>query len=153
MTYGHLMTEDLPYKPLYFRPGSLRLAPDSKYSNLIGTSQYSIAYISVIISQMELKFVIISYFKQLFQNIRQKLQYSKNRIFVTSHFGTLLNIDLPTRSLKVGRCKTPTPPLDIPLQINNGNMRNRLFKSCEACNELFSSENLKISLLCFSAYD
>ena len=26
MTYGHLMTEDLPYKPLYFRPGSLRLA-------------------------------------------------------------------------------------------------------------------------------
>ena len=27
MTYGHLMTEDLPYKPLYFQPGSLRLAP------------------------------------------------------------------------------------------------------------------------------
>ena len=37
MTYGHLMTEDLPYKPLYFRPGSLRLAPGSKYSGLIGT--------------------------------------------------------------------------------------------------------------------
>ena len=37
MTYGHLMTEDLPYKPLYLRPGSLRLAPGSKYSNLIGT--------------------------------------------------------------------------------------------------------------------
>ena len=37
MTYGHLMTEDLPYKPLYFRPGSLRLAPGSKYSDLIGT--------------------------------------------------------------------------------------------------------------------
>ena len=37
MTYGQLMTEDLPYKPLYFRPGSLRLATGSKYSNLIGT--------------------------------------------------------------------------------------------------------------------
>ena len=37
MTYGHLMTEDLPYKPLYFRPGSLRLALGSKYSNMIGT--------------------------------------------------------------------------------------------------------------------
>ena len=37
MTYGHLMTEGLPYKLLYFRPGSLRLAPGSKYSNLIGT--------------------------------------------------------------------------------------------------------------------
>ena len=37
MTYGHLMTEDLPYKPLYFWPGSLRFAPGSKYSNLIGT--------------------------------------------------------------------------------------------------------------------
>ena len=37
MTYGHLMTEDLPYKPLCFRPGSLRLAPGSNYSNLIGT--------------------------------------------------------------------------------------------------------------------
>ena len=31
------MTEDLAYKPLYFRPGSLRLAPGSKYSNFIGT--------------------------------------------------------------------------------------------------------------------
>ena len=51
--------------------------------------QYSIAYISVIISQMELKFANNSYFKQLFQNLRPKLQYSKNRIFVTSHFGTL----------------------------------------------------------------
>ena len=39
---------------------------------------------------MELKFVNNSYFKQLFQNLRSKLQYSKNRIFVTSHFGTLL---------------------------------------------------------------
>ena len=83
------MTEDLPYKPLYFRPGSLRLAPGSKYSGLIAT-MYSIAYSSVIISQMELKFVNSSYFKQLFQNLRPKLQYSKIRIFVTSHFGTLL---------------------------------------------------------------
>ena len=39
---------------------------------------------------MELKFVNNSYFKQLFQNLRPNLQYSKNRIFVTSHFGTLL---------------------------------------------------------------
>ena len=38
---------------------------------------------------MELKFVITSYFKQLFQNLRPKLQYSRYRIFVTSHFGTL----------------------------------------------------------------
>ena len=40
---------------------------------------------------MELKFVNNSYFKQLFQNLRPKLQYYKNIIFVTSHFGTLLN--------------------------------------------------------------
>ena len=39
---------------------------------------------------MELKFAINGYFKQLFQNLKPKLQYSKNRIFVTSHFGTLL---------------------------------------------------------------
>ena len=91
------MTEDLPYKPLYFRPGSLRLAPGSKYSNLIELCQYSTAYMSVTISQMELKFVNTGYFKQLFQNLRPKLQFSrpklqfsKNRIFVTSHFGTLL---------------------------------------------------------------
>ena len=31
------MTEDLPHKPLYFRPGSLLLDPGSKYSDLIGT--------------------------------------------------------------------------------------------------------------------
>ena len=40
---------------------------------------------------MELKFVNNSYFKQFFQNLRLKLQYSKNRLFMTSHFGTLLN--------------------------------------------------------------
>ena len=39
---------------------------------------------------MDLKFVSYSYFEQLFQNVRPKLQYSKNRIFVTSHFGILL---------------------------------------------------------------
>ena len=38
---------------------------------------------------MELKFVNNSCFKQLFQNLRPKVQHSKNRIFVTSHFGTL----------------------------------------------------------------
>ena len=37
MKYGLLMTEDLPYKPLYSRPGSKRLDPGSKYSDLIGT--------------------------------------------------------------------------------------------------------------------
>ena len=52
--------------------------------------QYSIAYTSVIISHMELKLVNSSYSRQLFQNLRPKLQNSKNRIFVTSHFGTLL---------------------------------------------------------------
>ena len=39
---------------------------------------------------MDLKFVNNSYFEQLFQSLRPKLQYSKNIIFVTSHFGTLL---------------------------------------------------------------
>ena len=47
MTYGHLMTEDLPYEPLYFRPGSLRLAPGSKYSGLIGAmSVFNCLYFS-----------------------------------------------------------------------------------------------------------
>ena len=86
------MTEDLPYKPLHFRPGSLRFAPGSKYSNLIGTmSVFNCLYFGHFFSQMELKFVNNSYFKQLFQNLRLKLQYSKNRTFVTSHFGTLLD--------------------------------------------------------------
>ena len=35
--YGLLMIEDLPYKPLYVRPGSKRLDPGSEYSDLIGT--------------------------------------------------------------------------------------------------------------------
>ena len=41
---------------------------------------------------MELKFVNTSYFKQYFQNLWPKLFFifSKNIIFVTSHFGTLL---------------------------------------------------------------
>ena len=37
MKYGHLVTEDLPYKPLLFRPGSSLLDPGSNYSDLIGT--------------------------------------------------------------------------------------------------------------------
>ena len=49
----------------------------------------SIAYISVITFQIELKFVNNSYFKELFQNLRPKEKYSKNIILVTSHFGTL----------------------------------------------------------------
>ena len=40
---------------------------------------------------MELKFVNASYFKQLFQNFGPKLQYSKNVIFMTSHFSTLFS--------------------------------------------------------------
>ena len=40
---------------------------------------------------MELKFVTNSFFKQLFQNLRPKVQHSKNRFFVTSHFGTLFS--------------------------------------------------------------
>ena len=36
LKYDHLKTENLPYKPLYFSPGSKHLEPDSKYSDLIG---------------------------------------------------------------------------------------------------------------------
>ena len=49
---------------------------------------------------MELKFVNNSYFKQLFQNLRPKLQYFSNRIFVTSHFGTLLLFNKVLESLQ-----------------------------------------------------
>ena len=31
--YDHLMTEDLPYKPLNFYFGSKRVEPDSKYTS------------------------------------------------------------------------------------------------------------------------
>ena len=47
--------------------------------------QHSITYISVIIVQIELKFVDTNYFYVLFQNLKLKLKYSKNIIFVTSH--------------------------------------------------------------------
>ena len=40
---------------------------------------------------MELKFFKNSYFEQLFENLRPKLQYSKTRFFVTSHFSTLFH--------------------------------------------------------------
>ena len=56
MKRNHLTIEDLPYKPLYFSPCSKRLEPASKYSDLIGTISRSIAYISVIIFQIELRF-------------------------------------------------------------------------------------------------
>ena len=52
---------------------------------------------------MELKFVNTTYFKKLFQNLRPKLQYSKNRIFVTSHFGTLLNFEPGAKRKDPGR--------------------------------------------------
>ena len=37
LKYDNLKTENLPYKPLYFSPGSKRFEPDSKYSYLMGT--------------------------------------------------------------------------------------------------------------------
>ena len=40
--------------------------------------------------QQPIKICPLCYLKQLFQNLRPKLKYSKNRILVTSHFGTLL---------------------------------------------------------------
>ena len=55
---------------------------------------------------MELKFDNDSYFKQLFQNLRPKLQNSKNRIFVTSDFGTLFPVKLQqTYNLSIMRMK------------------------------------------------
>ena len=38
LKYDHLKTENLLYSPLYFSPGSERLEPDTKYSDLIGTT-------------------------------------------------------------------------------------------------------------------
>ena len=37
MKYGHFTIENLPYMQLYLSPGSKRLEPASKYSDLIGT--------------------------------------------------------------------------------------------------------------------
>ena len=48
---------------------------------------------------MELIFVNNSYFKQLFQNLKPKLQYSKSKIFMTSYFGTLSSSHIKTDSL------------------------------------------------------
>ena len=48
LNYGHLKTKDLPYKPVYFSPGSERLEPDTKYSGLVGNmSAFNRLYISV----------------------------------------------------------------------------------------------------------
>ena len=52
-------------------------------------NQQSIPYILVINCQIKLKFVTFGWFKMLSRNPEPKLKYSKNRIFVTSHFGTL----------------------------------------------------------------
>ena len=38
MKYRHLMTNVLPYKPLYFQPGSQGLELGSKYSGSIGAT-------------------------------------------------------------------------------------------------------------------
>ena len=53
MKYDHLTIENLPYKPVYFSPASKRCWE---------LFQHSIAYISVIIVQIKLKFVNGSYF-------------------------------------------------------------------------------------------
>ena len=73
MKYNHLTIENLPYKPLYFSPGSKCLETDTEYSDLVWLCQNLIAYISVIICQVELKFVKGCYFKVLFQHLKSKL--------------------------------------------------------------------------------
>ena len=46
MKYGHLKIENMPHKPLYDSPGSKRLEPASKYSDLIGTmSSFNCLYL------------------------------------------------------------------------------------------------------------
>ena len=82
LNYDHLKTNDLPYKPLYFSPGSKRFELGTKYSDMIvAISAFSclylghysvIAYISV-----KLKFVNSGYFKVLFR-IRSQDQNSLN---------------------------------------------------------------------------
>ena len=42
--------------------------------------------------QIELKLVITSYFNEHFPNLRPKLKFSKIITFLTSHFGTLLEL-------------------------------------------------------------
>ena len=37
LKYDHLKAEIFPYKPLHFSPGSIRLEPASKDSDLMGT--------------------------------------------------------------------------------------------------------------------
>ena len=67
----------------------LRLAPGSKCSNLIGTmSVFNCLHFGHYFTN-GVEIVRNSYFKQLFQNLRPKSQYSKIRIFLTSHFGAL----------------------------------------------------------------
>ena len=65
----------------------------SEYSCLMGTKPaFNIPYILVINCQIKLKFVLYGYFKVLFQNPKPKVKYSRNRIFVTSHFGSLFSL-------------------------------------------------------------
>ena len=46
MKYDHLTIENLLYKSLYLSPGSKRLEPASKYSDLIGTmSAFNCLYV------------------------------------------------------------------------------------------------------------
>ena len=72
LKYNYLKTETLPYKPLYFSPGSIRLEPDSKYSDLIGTiSPFNCLYLDHYVSD-KLKFVNSGYFRVVFQNVEPK---------------------------------------------------------------------------------
>ena len=70
------------------------LDPGSKYSELIGTmSAFNCLYLGHYF-KLELKFATNIYFKELFQNLRPRLKYSKNRILVTSCFSTLLKLTI-----------------------------------------------------------
>ena len=63
---------------------------------------------------MELKFVNNGHFKQLFENLRPKLLYSKNIIFMTSHFGTLLTFKLAALNFaQILRLNCPTFVLEL----------------------------------------
>ena len=61
--------------------------------DLIGTmSAFDCLYLNHYLSDRELKFINSSYFKELLQNLEQKLKYSKNSIFVALHCWTLLSL-------------------------------------------------------------
>ena len=91
-----MKTEELPYKPLYFLPGSKLLEPDRICSGLIGAISAFSCLIWVIIFQVELKFVDSGYFKVFFQNLEPKSKWYKNIISVTTHTKELYCIFQPS---------------------------------------------------------